>query len=78
MNYNAICTLRCCETLCRPQVSLLYRSEAQPMMPVSVGASRYSLQVADILPSIGIMHSMTTGDSLILPSCLSLFLLVFL
>ncbi len=45
------------------QVSLLYRSEAQHMMPVSAGASKYSLQVADVLPSIGIMHSMATGES---------------
>ncbi len=33
------------------------------MMPVSAGASKYSLQVADVLPSIGIMHSMTTGKA---------------
>ena len=46
------------------QVSLLYRSEAQHMLPVSAGASKYSLQVADSLPSIGIMQGMTTGGSL--------------
>ena len=34
------------------------------MMPVSAGASKYSLQVADVLLSIGIMHSMTTGKPL--------------
>lgn len=45
-------------------MSLLYRSEAQHMLPVSAGASKYSLQVADSLPSIGIMHRMTTGGSL--------------
>ena len=43
------------------QVSLLYRTEKQMMMPASSGASKYNLQVADSLPSIGIMHSMTTG-----------------
>lgn len=45
------------------QVSLLYRSEAQQMMPAGAGAGKYSLQVADILPSIGIIHSMTTGEA---------------
>ena len=58
------------EASCLPQVSLLYRSEAQHMVPVSTGASKYSLQVADTLPSIGIMHSMTTGDYLTFPSVL--------
>jgi hypothetical protein len=45
------------------QVSLLYRTETQMMMPASSGASKYHLQVADSLPSIGIMHSMTTGQA---------------
>ena len=43
------------------QVSLLYRTETQHIMPASSGTSKYSLQVADILPSIGIIHDMVTG-----------------
>ena len=43
------------------QVSLLYRTETQHIMPASSGTSKYNLQVADILPSIGIIHDMVTG-----------------
>lgn len=43
------------------QVSLLYRTETQHIMPTSSGTSKYNLQVADILPSIGIIHDMVTG-----------------
>ena len=46
------------------QVSLLYHTETQHIMPASSGTSKYSLQVADILPSIGIIHDMVTGKLL--------------
>ncbi|CAL8463354.1 g2888 [Coccomyxa elongata] len=45
------------------EVSLMYRTDAQPALPATAGASRYSLQVVDSLVSIGIVRDLVTGDT---------------
>lgn len=39
----------------------MYQTDAQPALPATAGASRYSLQVVDSLVSIGIVRDLVTG-----------------
>lgn len=45
------------------QVSLIYRSEAQPALPLAPGATKYTLHVMDSLISIGLVRDMVIGMS---------------
>lgn len=50
-----------CRKCAMLQVSLMYQTDAQPALPATSGASRYSLQVVDSLVSIGIVRDLVTG-----------------
>jgi hypothetical protein len=43
------------------QVSLIYRSDAQPVLPAAPGAMRYSLQMVDSLVNLTVIRDIVLG-----------------